>query len=190
MTASAMVGSPRASCQMAIGSWLVKMVERSPARSSMTSSSVGGLVGGERPEQQVVDDQDLDAGPGGHEAGEASVGPGDGELVEHARAAQVEGGVAPADGGVGEGTGEVRLAESRWPHDDQAGGGSHPVRTRPGRGPGPVEAALAAEVDVFDDGVAAQLGRLQVALRGAGSRARSARGRRAARGVLRRTEAS
>jgi hypothetical protein len=35
----ATVGSPRASCHMATGSWLVTMVERSPTRSSITSST-------------------------------------------------------------------------------------------------------------------------------------------------------
>ena len=36
--ASATLGSPMTSCHLAIGSWLVTMVDRAPARSSMTSS--------------------------------------------------------------------------------------------------------------------------------------------------------
>ena len=63
---SATVGSPSASCHMATGSWLVTMVDRSRARSSMTSSRSARLVGVERSEQEVVDGQDVDAGPGGH----------------------------------------------------------------------------------------------------------------------------
>ena len=41
---------------------------------------------------------------------------------------------------------------------------SHPGALGQAEDLGPVQPALAAEVDVFDDGVAAQLGQLQVAL--------------------------
>ena len=87
---SASVGSPSASCHMATGSWLVKMVERNPERSSMTSKVSAAWSGAERPQQEVIDDQDLDRAP--RRPARRAKRPsdvGDGELVEHAGAAQV-----------------------------------------------------------------------------------------------------
>ena len=83
-TASASVGLPSAWCHMATGSWLVKMVERNPELVLDDLQGVGGLVGAERPQQKVVDDQDVDACPGGQKARETPVGMGDGQFVEHA----------------------------------------------------------------------------------------------------------
>jgi hypothetical protein len=111
-----MVGSAMAWCHMLAGSWLVMMVARSPARSSITSSRSAAWSGGERADEQVIDDQDADAGPGGQQPGEPSVAAGDGQVVEHPRGAQVQRGVAGADGGVREGAGQVGLpAAGRYP---------------------------------------------------------------------------
>jgi hypothetical protein len=59
---------------------------------------VGGLVGAEGTDQEVVDEQDVDAGPVGEETGEATFGAGHGDLVEQAGAAQVEVSIPPSDG--------------------------------------------------------------------------------------------
>ena len=104
--------------------------------------------------------------------GEAAVGAGDGEVVEQARAAQVEGGVAAADGGVGQGASQEGLAQPGGADDDHAVVGVDPVRLGEGEDLGALQAAVAAEVEVFDGGGEAQLGRLQVRVRGGGCGAR------------------
>ena len=70
----------------------------------------------------------------------------------------------PPDGRVGQRAGQERLAGPRGAHDGQVMVIAHPGALGQSEDLGPVEPALAAEVDVFDDGVGAQLGRLQVAL--------------------------
>ncbi len=158
---SATVGSPRASCQWATGSWLVTMVERSWTRSSITSSRSAAWSGVSGRMRKSSIEQDVDAGPVGEEPGESSFGAGDGDLVEQSGCPQVDRGVAAADGGVGEGAGEVGLAEPGGADDGHAVVGVDPVRLGEGEDLGAFEAALSAEVDVFDGGRAAQLGRLQ-----------------------------
>ena len=67
--ASATVGSPRPSCQSAIGSWLVTMVERDPGPVLDHFEQVGGLrhrSSGCR--REVVEDEDVDFGPRRREA--------------------------------------------------------------------------------------------------------------------------
>ncbi len=56
--------------------------------------NVGGLVGAERSDQEVVDEENVDAGPAGEQTRQAAFGAGDGDVVEQARAAQVERAVA------------------------------------------------------------------------------------------------
>ena len=130
---------------------------------------VGCLVGAERSDEEVVDEEHLDARPARHEPGEAPVGSCDRELVEHPRCPQVERGVPPADRGVGECAGEEGLAdpgraddETTWSLCTQCDSASE--RTRGGRD----RAAL--EVDVLDDGGACAAWRSSTALRGAGCR--------------------
>ena len=72
MMASAMVASPRASCQWATGSWLVRQL--SPVLDDL--EQVRGLVGSQGPEHQVVDEQDVDPGPAGQQPHQAAVGTG------------------------------------------------------------------------------------------------------------------
>lgn len=124
---------------------------------------VGGLVGAERPEQEVVDQQYVDAGPRGHEAGQATVDPGDGQLVEHAAGPQVEGAVAPADGGVGQGAGEEGLADPGRADDGDVVVRADPAAFGQAQDDGTFQVALAAEVEVLDHGIGAQLGGLEVA---------------------------
>src|SRR5262245_51807930 len=116
---------------------------------------VGALVRGERPQQKVVNQQDVEASPAGQQAGEPAVGAGDGEVLKHAGAAQVESAVAVADSGVGERAGEVGLAAAGRAHDQDAVVVGDSVRFGQIEDLSAVEAARAAEVNVLDDGVAA-----------------------------------
>ena len=59
--ASAMVGSPISSCQCSTGSWLVTMVERASVAVVHDLQQVAPLLGGERREAPVVEDQELHA---------------------------------------------------------------------------------------------------------------------------------
>lgn len=125
---------------------------------------VGGLVGAEGTDQEIVDQQDVDAGPVGEETGEATFGAGDGDLVEQAGAAQVEGAVAAADGGLGESAGEVGLAQRGGADDDDAVVGVNPVGFGERDDLGPFQAAWSSEVEVFDGGREPQAGCFQHAL--------------------------
>src|SRR3954453_4748732 len=113
---------------------------------------VGGLVGVEGPDEEVVDEQDVDPRPGGQEPSDTPLGPGDGDVVEEAGAAQVEGAVAVADGGGGEGAGEVGLAQPGGADDDDAVVGVDPVGLGQSEELSPFRAAVAGEVDAFDGG--------------------------------------
>ena len=117
MMASATVGSPSASCQRATGSWLVKMVERSPRRSSITSSTSAAwsALNGLRRKSSLT--RTSMRAQRAIEL-EAAVDPRDGELLEHAGCPQVKSSVAISDGGVGKRAGEVGLAEPGRPDDD------------------------------------------------------------------------
>jgi len=50
---------------------------------------VGSLVGGERPQQEVIEDQDVGAGPSGHQPREPAVCSSESDLVVQPRLAQV-----------------------------------------------------------------------------------------------------
>ena len=129
---SAMVGSPSASCHMATGSWLVTMVERSWARSSITSKHVGGLVGGEWSEDEIVDHQYLDSRPGRHDPRQAAVGPGDGDLVEQRGDAQVERASARGGSPSGRARRRGRSCPARWRRRSRRCGALPPSATRRG----------------------------------------------------------
>ena len=73
--ASAIVGSPRFSCQRAIGSWLVTMVERSPALSSTTSSRSAAALIRKRLNGKVIESRERRSSPGPHETGQPAIGP-------------------------------------------------------------------------------------------------------------------
>ena len=68
---SARVGSPLASCHMTIGSWLGENGGTLPGAVLDYLQDVGRLVGALAPEQEIVDQQDVGARPGGDQAGEA-----------------------------------------------------------------------------------------------------------------------
>jgi hypothetical protein len=48
---------------------------------------IGGLFGCERSQRQVVDDENRDLGPGGHQSWQAPVAPRQAKVLEHARCA-------------------------------------------------------------------------------------------------------
>ena len=72
-----------------------------------------------------------------------------------------------ADGGVGEGAAEERLADSGRADDRYVVVAGDPGALGEAEHERALQAALAAEVDVFDDGVVAQLRRFETALQAA-----------------------
>ena len=163
-TASAMVGSPMASCQLATGSWLVSTVERSWARSSTTSSKSAAWseLSGRMRKSSIT--KTSIARPGRHEPRQAAIGAGDGELVEHAGGTQVKRAVAVTDGRVGERTAEIGLADAGRAHDKDDLVLGDPVALARCRTVCRVEATGTSEVDVLDHSRELQLGGLQHAI--------------------------
>jgi hypothetical protein len=111
---------------------------------------VGGLVGAERPEQEVVEKEHLDPRPAHEQPGQATVSAGDGELVEHPGAAQVERGASVADDGVSERAGEVRLSDAGLANDQEVVVVGDPMGLGQVQDLSAVEATRAPEVDVLD----------------------------------------
>ncbi len=66
--ASATVGSPRPSCQRATGSWLVTIVERRPQPVLDHLEEIRRLGVGERLQGEVVENENVDPGPGREQA--------------------------------------------------------------------------------------------------------------------------
>ena len=89
----------------------------------------------------IVEDQDIDPGQGGHEFEEASVGMGDGQLLQQAESALVEGGVALTAGGIGQGAGPISLAYTGGTGDEDVLMTADPVAGKQAPKQGPVQAA-------------------------------------------------
>src|SRR5262245_10638024 len=105
---------------------------------------VSAILRGEGVEAPVVDEQDVDAGEPGEQAEVGAVGAGQGELMEEARGATVEGPETFATGLLGEGAADEGLAGAGGTDDqeilmllDPAAGGELPhegfVQLAPGR---------------------------------------------------------
>src|SRR5262245_20451492 len=77
------------------------------------------ILRGESIEPPVVDEQDVNAGELGEQAEVTAVGPGEGELVEEAGGAPIEGPEALATGLLGEGAGHEGLAGSGGADDQE-----------------------------------------------------------------------
>ena len=161
---SATVGSPSASCHMATGSWLVTIVERSWARSSITSSTSAPWSGasGRRTKSSMTNTSTR--AQAAITLGRRPSRPGDGDLVEQPGTAQIEGAVPVAHCRVGERTGEEGLPEPGGADDHDAVVCPHPMRLGQVEDLGAIEAPGPAEVDVLDGGLRPQFRLLQVPL--------------------------
>src|SRR5215469_3297986 len=122
---------------------------------------IAGLLDGDRGEQEVVDDEQGDAGELGEQALVAAVAAGHGEIIEEPRSACIERGVAVADGGVGERAGQEALATAGGAGDEQVVPGGDPLGLRQAENEATVEPARGAELDVLDGRLVAQPGRLE-----------------------------
>src|SRR5712691_9278033 len=116
------------------------------------------LLGPERLQAPIVEDQELDAAERAHQAGVAAVAAGEREIAEHAGRALIKHRAIVAAGFVAEGTGQPAFADTGRPFDDQVlclldpapGGQRLEQRT--------VEASGGAIIDVFDRRLVAQPG--------------------------------
>ena len=76
---------------------------------------------------------------------------GDGEFLEQAWQALVQGGIALAAGGVGQGAGEVGFAHARGAGDEDVLMATHPIAGEQATKEGPVQAAGVTVIDVLGD---------------------------------------
>jgi len=111
----------------------------------------------EGPEREVIDDEDVDSCPGGEDTWEPSITPGDGEVVEKARRAEVECRVPGADSCVREGAGEERLFRAGGADDENVLAGGDPLRRGKREDGGAVKPPRTAEVEVLHAGIDAEL---------------------------------
>ena len=125
---------------------------------------IAALLGTERLEAPVVEDEQLDAAERPHEPGIAAVAAGEREIGEQLGDALVEDRAVVAAGLVAERAGEPTLADAGRAFDDQVLRLLDPVPAGERLEQGAIEAACGAVVDVLDDGVVAQPGIAQPGL--------------------------
>src|SRR6516225_3238997 len=77
------------------------------------------LLRPERLETPIVEDQELDAAEGAHNARVAAVAAGQGKIAEHTRDTLIEHRAVVATGLVAEVTSQPAFADAGWPFDDQ-----------------------------------------------------------------------
>ncbi len=115
----------------------------------------------------IIEYEELAAGEGAQELVVASVGLGDGEVLEEAGDAEVEDGVALAAGFVAWGAGQVALTGAGGPGDDDVVVLAHPVAADQGQHEGFVQPAGVSVIDIFDGSGLAQVGALEPGLEAA-----------------------
>jgi hypothetical protein len=110
------------------------------------------LVGGERPQGKVVEDEDEDIDPGQRqqETGRAAVEAGQGQVEEQPWHPLVEGGATGADRRLSHRAGEEGLATASRPPDQDVVMPGHPLGGGEAQDLGAVQPAGVAEVDVLD----------------------------------------
>lgn len=119
---------------------------------------IAALVGAERFEAEVVEDEQADLAEPLHEAWMATVAAGQRELGEQPGDALIENSVVVAAGLVGERAGEPAFADAGRALDDQVLCGGDPVTGDQPLEQRAVQSAGAAVVDVLDGGALAQAG--------------------------------
>ena len=125
---------------------------------------VVSLLGTERLETPVVEDKELDAAEGAHEAGITAIAFAEGQIAEQPWDALVEHGAVVAAGLVAKGAGQPALADPGRPFDDQVLRLLDPSPTRERLEEGAVEPACRAVIDVLDRSLMAQAGVAQTSL--------------------------
>lgn len=113
---------------------------------------VSAFALGERGEPPVIKDEDVDLGQSGEETGIGAVRVSEGEFLEEARHAAVEGAVALSAGLLRQGTGDVRLAGSGGTGDEDVLVLGDPAAARKLADDTFVELSLGRVVDVLDAG--------------------------------------
>ncbi len=93
---------------------------------------VSGLRVGKGPEREVVEDEDVDPGPGRQQAWQPAIGPRGGQLGEQPRHPRIERAGPRPDGRGRESAGEIRLADSRGPPDEDLLVRADPMRVMQG----------------------------------------------------------
>ncbi len=142
--ASASVGSPMTSCQCSTGTWLVTMVERAAVAIVDDFEQVAALLGGQRGEPPIVEDEQVDAGDAGQQASVAAVAAGERERLEQPRQPVIEDGAIVAAGLVAERAGDPALAHPGRADDQQVQLALDPVAGDEAGEQGSVEAARGA----------------------------------------------
>src|SRR5215472_11075896 len=107
------------------------------------------LLGSERLETPVVEDQELDAAEGTHQAGVAAVAACQCEIAEQARNALIEHRTIVAAGLVAEGASKPTFADPGRPFDDQVLRLVNPAAGNQGLKQGSVETAGGTVIDVL-----------------------------------------
>lgn len=107
------------------------------------------LFGSQRPQREVVKDEDVDLGPGRHQARQTAIGTGESKVAEHAWSAQVERGVTATQGGVSKSASDVGLAAAGGSGDEDVAMRWHPLRVGQAEHQRAIQAAWAVEVEVL-----------------------------------------
>ncbi len=114
---------------------------------------IAALVGSHGRDRPVVEDQEPNLGERGEQSRVATVGTGDGEVLERSRRPGVEDRVIVAGSAVAEGAGEPGLSRSGRAGDDQVDVVGDPSAFGQLEDEGTIEAARGPEVDVLDRGL-------------------------------------
>ena len=119
---------------------------------------IAALVGSERLEAPIVEDEQPHLAEPLHHPAIAAVAAGEGEIGEQLGDALIEDGAVVATGLVAEGAGEPRFADPGGTFDDEILRGVDPIAGDQPLEQCSIEAALGAPVDVLDGGALAELG--------------------------------
>ena len=115
-------------------------------------------AGVERIETPIVEDEELGAGEGAHDAGVAPVAARQREIGEQLGDALIQNRAVVAAGLVAERTGKPAFADARRPAQDQIVGRIDPLAAGEFVEQRPIETAMNSVIDVLDDGIVAQSG--------------------------------
>ena len=167
-----MMRSRMASARVGLADQVVPAVDRDLAGDQRGAAAVAvlddlqhvvALLGAERLETPIVEDQQLDAAEGAHQAGIAAIAARQREIAEHPRDALVEHRAVVAARLVAERAGEPAFADAGGPFDDQVLRLVDPAAGDQCLEQGAVETAGGAIIDVLDGGLMAQPGKAQPA---------------------------
>src|SRR5215208_7382127 len=113
-------------------------------------------AGIERIETPIIENEELGAGEGSHDAGMAAIAAGQREIGEQLRDALVQDRAVVAAGLMTESTGQPTFTDAGWPAQDQIVACIDPFAAGELVEQGTIEAAWHAVIDILDDSVVAQ----------------------------------